>query len=184
MNVILREIRESDLSQLERWWQPDQDWHRWDAPYFPKSDSAGVRNSIEHLAAELDHQPEPLRRMIIADRDQQLLGMASWHWEHEPSRWARCGLSVYDPDIRGCGVGTDALRLLAGQVFTRTPAFRLDFATWSGNVGMCRVGEKLGWQREATFRLAREVRGQRYDSVVYGLLRTEWETIPADQEAQ
>jgi RimJ/RimL family protein N-acetyltransferase len=39
---------------------------------------------------------------------------------------------------------------------------------------MCRVGAKLGWTREAVFREAREVRGRRYDSVVYGILRSEW----------
>jgi len=48
------------------------------------------------------------------------------------------------------------------------------FATWSGNERMCRLGRRLGWVEEARFRQAREVRGQRYDSDVYGVLREEW----------
>jgi RimJ/RimL family protein N-acetyltransferase len=39
---------------------------------------------------------------------------------------------------------------------------------------MCRVGQKLGWTEEGRFRLARIVAGVRYDSVVYGVLRSEW----------
>jgi RimJ/RimL family protein N-acetyltransferase len=64
--------------------------------------------------------------------------------------------------------------MLTDYVFDNTPAHRLDFATWSGNWGMCRVGDKLGWTRESVFREARVVRGQRYDSVTYGVLRSEW----------
>ena len=45
---------------------------------------------------------------------------------------------------------------------------------------MCRVGTRLGWTEEARFREARVVRGQRYDSVVYGVLRAEWQ----DQSGQ
>ena len=40
---------------------------------------------------------------------------------------------------------------------------------------MLAVGRRLGFREEARFRDAREVRGRRYDSVVRGVLRREWE---------
>ncbi len=46
------------------------------------------------------------------------------------------------------------------------------------SVGMLRVGQKLGWTEEGRFRLARVVDGKHYDSVVYGVLRSEWEPPP------
>lgn len=64
---------------------------------------------------------------------------------------------------------------MGGYLFATTEVVRLDFATWSGNTGMCRIGHKLGWVEEARFRQARQLRGQRYDSVVYGVLRAEWD---------
>lgn len=46
--------------------------------------------------------------------------------------------------------------------------------TWYYESEMCAIGSKLGWTEEARFRDARVVRGQPYDSVVYGVLRREW----------
>jgi RimJ/RimL family protein N-acetyltransferase len=53
---------------------------------------------------------------------------------------------------------------------------RLDLRTWSGNHGMMRLAEKLGYQQEARFRQARIVEGRYYDGLGYGILRAEWET--------
>lgn len=175
ISVQLRDFREADLDPLRHWLQPDAEWHQWDAPYFPKADAAEIDRSIELRRAGLDQLPNPRTEQVIADEvTGALLGRVSWHWEHEPSAWARCGVTVYDPAVRGQGIGSQALTLLADYVFNSTAAHRLDFLTWSGNLAMCRVGEKLGWVREATFREAREVRGVRYHSVAYGILRSEW----------
>jgi RimJ/RimL family protein N-acetyltransferase len=65
--------------------------------------------------------------------------------------------------------------LWTSYLFATTDIVRLDYATWSGNIGMCRIGSKLGWTEEGRFRQARVVEGRRYDSVVYGVLRSEWE---------
>jgi len=39
---------------------------------------------------------------------------------------------------------------------------------------MMKVGEKLGFTKEAVFRMARIVEGEYYDGLGYGILRTEW----------
>ena len=44
----------------------------------------------------------------------------------------------------------------------------------SGNHGMMRLAEKLGFLQEARFRKARIVRGEYYDGLGYGVLREEW----------
>lgn len=171
--IHLRDLRRDDLPLLRHWMQPEQDWHRWDAPYFPKDTAEQVDAYVDGLAHTLNSLSEPRTAFVIAE-DDVLVGQTSWHWEHEPGGWARAGLTVYDPDVRGRGIGTTALARLTDHVFENTHAHRLDYATWSGNEAMCRVGAKLGWSREAVIREAREVRGERYDSVMYGLLRSEW----------
>jgi len=52
---------------------------------------------------------------------------------------------------------------------------RLDLRTWSGNRGMMRLAEKLGYAQEARFRRARLVTGAYYDGMGYGVLREEWQ---------
>ena len=52
---------------------------------------------------------------------------------------------------------------------------RLDLRTWSGNAGMMRLAEKLGFTQEARFRKARIVDGVHHDGLGYGILREEWE---------
>lgn len=53
-------------------------------------------------------------------------------------------------------------------MFSNTKVPRLDFATWSGNLGMLRIGQRLGFVEEGRFRQAREVDGVLYDAVVMG----------------
>jgi RimJ/RimL family protein N-acetyltransferase len=164
--VRLDRVRPVDLDWLERWMQPHQDWHRWDGPYFPKMSAEQVAGWIHDIRTGRD----TVERYVIR-LDGRRVGTCTWRWEHESDGWARCGLTVYDPAERGRGIGREALGILAGLVFEGTAAHRLDLATWSGNHAMCRAALAAGFVEEARFREARVVRGERYDSVCFGMLR-------------
>jgi RimJ/RimL family protein N-acetyltransferase len=113
--------------------------------------------------------------VVVADPVTDLLiGTVSWYWESEVTQWARMGIVLYDPDVRGRGVGREALALWTSFLFDRTDWVRLDLATWSGNQAMMTVATSVGFVEEARFRRARVVDGVRYDSVAYGVLREEW----------
>lgn len=178
----IRPFVPGDLDQYRQWLQPDQDWHRWDGPYFPKLSSAEVDGVCDRLATSLTDgsyaSRAPLERAVIATmaEPEVMLGTVSWHWESEVSDWRRMGITVYDPQQRGRGVGTAALALWTDYLFRATDVVRLDYSTWSGNERMLAVGRRLGFREEARFRDARVVRGERYDSVVMGILRSEWPT--------
>lgn len=118
----------------------------------------------------------PPRRLVIADmNDDAFYGTVSWHWESRETDWARMGITVFDPALRGRGIGRAALELWTDHLFAHTNWVRLDYSTWSGNIAMVSVGRRLGFTEEARFRKARVVRGEFYDSVVMGVLREEWE---------
>lgn len=174
---VVRTGRPDDGPVVREWSRPDHDWHRWDGPYFPRPTAA----EAEVFADALAHQPvdvagtPPPRRAVVADRaGDRLLGTVSWYWESEVTQWARMGIVLYDPGVRGRGVGREALRLWTSFLFERTDWVRLDLATWSGNAAMTTVASAAGFVEEARFRRARVVDGVRYDSVVYGVLREEW----------
>lgn len=81
-----------------------------------------------------------------------------------------------NPAAWGHGIGYEALGLWCDYLFKVMPTLaRLDLRTWSGNPGMMRLAQKLGYKEEACFRKARIVRGRYYDRPGYGMLREEWD---------
>lgn len=182
--VVLRGWTGPDLAAFRDWLRPEHDWHRWDGPYYPVPTAAQADDLVARLAQENGlGEPDggrasaddlPPRRLVI-DVGGHLVGTVSWYWESRETEWARTGVTVYDPAVRGRGIGRTALALWTTYLFEHTPWVRLDFATWSGNAAMLGVGRALGFVEEARFRQARVVEGVRYDSVVMGVLRQEWQ---------
>ena len=185
--VRLRPWTATDLPVYREWLRPHHDWHRWDGPYFDRptegeadamvarlEEAVAGRGGIVGAEAGL-----PPAQLVVADReDDSFCGVVSWYWESRETEWARMGIVLHDPRLRGRGMGASALEQWTTLLFAATTWRRLDLATWSGNSAMCGVAESLGLTREATFRRARVVAGEVYDSVVYGVLREEWAVRP------
>ena len=88
------------------------------------------------------------------------------------------GFVIFDEKNWSKGIGKRALQLWIKDLFTaKKELVRLGLTTWSGNLGMICLAEKLGMKREAEYRKARIVAGKYYDSISYGILRSEWEVI-------
>lgn len=119
----------------------------------------------------------PRQGLVIVDAETDaLLGVVTWYWESEETNWLSVGISIFDPGSWGKGIGYDALGLWTDYLFDAMPEIvRVDLRTWSGNSGMMRLAEKLGFQEEARFRKARIVNGEYYDGMGYGVLREEWQ---------
>lgn len=194
--VTLRGWTDLDLDAFRGWLRPEHEWHRWDGPYYtvPTEGQADAlvaalarSNGLRRAAGgepPSDTPPDgedplaagdllPPGRLVV-DVGGALVGTVAWYWESRETEWARMGVTVYDPAVRGRGIGRTALALWTSFLFESTPWVRLDFATWSGNGAMLGVGKALGFAEEARFRQARVVDGVRYDSVVMGVLRDEW----------
>ena len=99
------------------------------------------------------------------------IGVVTYYWEHEPSKWLEKGIILYESNNWGKGIGTRSLKLWINHLFNTLPLVRVGFTTWSGNKRMIRVGEKLGMKMEAKIRKVRYYNEQYYDSVRMGILR-------------
>lgn len=181
--VVLRDFRREDVGLYRHWLLPHHEWHRWDGPYFPRPTPEQIAAAATVLSDGVvrGNWPTPRQRLVVADPGTDaLIGTVNWYYVEMPETdWRRVGLVIYDPEYWSAGRGTEAIALWTTYLFSTTDVGRLDFATWSGNLGMCRIGQKLGWTEEARYRDARLVDGERYDGVVYGVLRSEW---PAHQD--
>lgn len=176
--LVLRDWQLDDLDNYAYWLQPGHQWATLDAPYYPGPDLSQIPTVVEKLRQQItaNNWPTPRQRLAIADRSSdQLLGQVSWYWQSQETDWLSVGIVIYDPADWGKGLGAEALGHWSDYLLQQMPALRrLDLRTWSGNKGMMRLAEKLGYQLEACFRQARWVNGQPYDGLGYGVLRSEW----------
>jgi len=176
--VILRDWKVSDFEYYRYWMSPEHEWHKFDGPYYPRTTKEEVEESIEKLSNQITNNnfEIPRRSLIVTSTNSdQLIGRVNCYWESKETKWLCIGIGIYDDSLWGTGLGADALKIWINYLFSaHEDIVRLDLRTWSGNIGMIKLAQKLGFKQEACFRKARIVDGKYYDSLVYGILREEW----------
>ncbi len=176
--IKLRDWQEKDLETYRYFCQPEHEWHKYNGPYYPKQTKQKVEESLKkiHEKIQADVFERPREELVIADiENDKLVGLVSSYWQSKETDWLQVGIGIYDENLWGKGIGLEAMSLWIDYLFEAYPHFvRLGFMTWSGNIGMIKVGQKLGMKEEARFRKARIVNGEYFDSVGYGVLREDW----------
>lgn len=177
--ICIKPLSEMDLQHIwhigyrEKW----PEWKNYSAPYF---DDYQAYDSFEAFTKSNDyrflHSPQ-VRGIFISEKP---IGMVSYYWENEATRWLEIGIIIFDPAYWSGGYGTQALTLWTGQIFDTIPKLEhIGLTTWSGNPRMMKAAEKLGMTKEAQIRKVRYWKGVYYDSIKYGILRSEWEEQPS-----
>ena len=182
--VIVRDWRYEDLVPYEEWLQPGHRWQEMDGPHESALTPVEIDEKIARISTVIEsgEPPTPRRRLVIAlaEADQPpdataMIGTVSAYWEQQASWSINLGICLFDPNTWGQGIGYIALGLWTQYLFDELPPIvRLGLRTWSGNVGMVRLAQKLGFQEEMRLRQARMVNGEYFDGLGYGILRTEW----------
>ena len=179
-SVRVRDWKAKDLKVFRYWNTGQHEWMKFNGPYYPQKSEAEINEHLHTLLAQIEEGkfPSPRSRVVIATNETDtLIGTLSWYWQSKETNWLSVGIAIYDHGFWGKGIGQEALEIWCQYLFDTLPEIvRLDLRTWSGNIGMMILAEKLGFQMEARFRKARIVDGQYYDSIGYGVLREEWLT--------
>ncbi|MBC8064812.1 MAG: GNAT family N-acetyltransferase [Chlorobia bacterium] len=174
--LVLRDWNVGDLPMYREWLNPGHAWLETDAPYYPQftPDEADehVATFLENLQVPVD---VPTRLVIARTGEEKLIGSVSRYWISAETHWMAIGIAIFDPEEWGSGVGFEAMSLWISFLFDAMPELaRLDLQTWSGNVGMIKLAQKLGFSEEAKYRKARIVNAKYYDAIGFGVLREEW----------
>lgn len=175
-DLIIRPIMEKDLPRLWELVYKEEapDWKKWDAPYYPHESK-----TYENFLSESEYWVGQKGRWAIIVAGE-FIGVVTYYWEDEPSKWLECGIILYESINWGKGIGTRALTLWINHLFSELPLVRVGFTTWSGNERMISLGKKLGMTLEARIRKVRYYNNQYYDSIRYGILREEWNALTID----
>jgi putative hydrolase of HD superfamily len=180
-NIFLRELELKDLDDYLYWNHPNREFHNFNGPYFKRSSEEDLKNYVEELKVLLlEGESNVLKnKKIIANQDtDEIIGQVNWYWKSEETLWMEIGVVIFNEDYWGQGLGYKAITLWIDEIFKQNPEIiRLGLTTWSGNIRMMKLSEKLGFKKEAVYRKARIVQGVYYDSVSYGVLKEEWKLL-------
>ncbi len=115
---------------------------------------------------------------LIVERvsDGRAIGTVGWHlaWygPNDASRAWNIGIALI-PDGRGQGLGGEAQRRLADELFATTDVDRVEASTDVDNTAEQRALDRAGFVREGIQRGAQYRAGARHDLVTYSRLRTD-----------
>jgi RimJ/RimL family protein N-acetyltransferase len=139
-----------------------------------------VEKRLEALEKELEESKSGYYFTIRAREDNRLLGFATINWIEwtHASGWLRLGIG--DRRDWRKGYGTEALDLLLEYTFDELNLYRLGAEIIEYNQGALRLFEKAGFRQEACRRQALSRQGRRWDILMLGLLRQEWEARKHD----
>lgn len=194
-NVTLRDMRESDIDDEIRWSTMETQWSLWDAPWEMEEELANF-DPEAHRKKELEwlSKPRPDHRLSLEietadgvhigsvssyciDDELEWQGQIPGDADRKTLRWA-VGIDIEDSAYWSGGWGTQALT--AYLLYHLSEGYtRLYTQTWSGNLRMVGLAEKLGF-RECRRKVGfRQVRGELYDSMTFQLDRDTFEAYLA-----
>ena len=175
-SVILELPQKKYLSDLYFWRFEDevQESFKWNGSYFPKPTTKLSKQEFIEQEFKNKYLLETIPSTMFIIKDEEFIGTVHACWESEVTSWMEIGIVIYNPDYWSGGYGTSALKQWIDYIFTNSDIHRIGFSTWSGNIRMIKLAEKLGMQQEACIRKARIVEGEYYDAIKMGMLREEW----------
>jgi RimJ/RimL family protein N-acetyltransferase len=159
----------ADDAEMFAQWTQDDEYMRLldDDPVRPQSiaNFASFGEAISH-----DNFYFHLRTL----EDKQLIGFVvlfNLKWRNQTAEMA---IGIGAKAFWGKGYGRDALNLILSYAFSELCLHRVSLTVLSYNTRAIKAYERVGFQHEGTHRQAIQRSGQRYDLLLYGILREEW----------
>jgi RimJ/RimL family protein N-acetyltransferase len=106
--------------------------------------------------------------------ESKLIGQGGILWPDVKNRSGHIVVIISDPDSRGKGFGSEAIRLLVNYAFCELNLNRLEAEIFSFNEPAVRAAEKAGFTRELMRRQVIFRDGSYHDSYLFSILRSDW----------
>ncbi len=162
--------------EIESQWTHDAEFMRLMEmqPMRPLS-PALVKKQYEAIEKQMEEEKNLFYFTIRARTDDHLIGKALIEWIDWSNGhgWIRLGIGSAEDRCRG--LGSQALRLLLRFAFAELNLYRVSAMIPEYNEGALRLFQKFGFVEEVRRRQALERDGRRWDLLLLGQLRSEWE---------
>lgn len=162
--------REDDIETMLKWGEDSEYLRNVD------TDMAMPRNSEQLMNEGSTGGTEVYFRLRTIEEDR-LIGFITIYGIEWNNRIGVLAIGIGDAADRSKGFGTDALRLILRYAFHELNLDRLGLEVIEYNKGGIKAYERVGFQVEGRKRSMVYRDGERYDIIVMGILRPEWEAL-------
>ena len=165
----IRPLTRADFATILTWFPDEAALVQWGGPdvCFPLD-----AEQLERPLEESLLQP-PARLIWVGELEADVIAHASvaLDWRHAV---ARLGRVCVDPAYRGRGLAVPFLSQIRDIVFEMGEFERLELNVYTLNHATIRTYKRLGFVEEGVRRSSVKVGQARWDTAIYGLLRSEW----------
>ena len=186
--VALKQVTREDVSRIRRWLDDEEVSESWLGRY-----SYGEPAHLGYHPSNMEEASEAEWNRVFDDSEHRILSIYTQGGEHIGEMHIAIEASLGDgqmsiligrTDMWHLGYGTAALRDALELAFNEYGLYRV----WSDipeyNAAALALFTHLGFVHEGTLRQSRPHEGSRFDSVVMGMLATEYAQRSPDESAE
>lgn len=127
---------------------------------------------LEHILPDRNEKDNlPAGYGIVVKGTDKVIGSVDFNHRHEDDV-LEIGYTLH-PDYWG----REAALALIDLAFKELELHKIELTCFGYNLQSQRVADKLGFTLEACIRDRKDAQGNRCDSLIYGLLKSEWESL-------
>lgn len=169
--ILLDALNEADFPMLDGFFRRPQDLYYYvPTPVFPRT-AAQLRKMMADWS---DYR----RNFTFAIRNSgQLAGLLHLDDVDLVNGHAEIGIALTDPAARGRGLAAKAIQVMLRYAFLELGLSRITARIIDGNEPSRKLFNNLGFVHEGTLRQYVLRNGSHLDMHVYGLLRSEWQSL-------
>ena len=174
--VRLRGIERTDLDSIMKWINDEEvtQFLGGGMLSYPVS-SIAESNYIEKFGRS--ESPTEKTFAIETLAGSRLIGALGLHAIDWINRHSGLGIMIGDKQHWGRGYGTDAMRVLMRLAFDKLNLHRLWLHVYDFNARAIASYERCGFKREGVLREHRNFRGKFHDTIVMGILESEYRAL-------
>ena len=184
--VTLRPVTREDVTRLRRWLEDEEVSESWFGRY-SYGDPAHLGYHPERIEGASDDEWE----RVFNDPEHRIMSIYTEVGEHigefhvaieEALGDGQASILIGRKDVWHQGFGTSAMRAGLDLAFNEWGLYRVWVDVPEYNTAAVTMFEHLGFMHEGTLRKSRPHEGSRFDSVVMGMLATEYVERAADAD--
>lgn len=133
----------------------------------------GLRERMMRMSSDLANLKGAEEFQFFIQCENQLVGTVSFKNISHMMMYGEIGYDVGQA-FQGKGIGTEAIRIFIGKIFSETSIRRIFAYVAEDNIPSRKLLERVGFQQEGVCREHFLINGKPTNEVIYGILRTDW----------